>query len=124
MFAFHVSADQPNERINCCRAHLSVYTLHGEPLFFQYFDGSYFPTASLQVMLVMAGYRLPLLSSLVPGACRSVHPPTSPHRPRRDPLSPRGRAHDVSRLDICGWVASAYRCGFACWHARRIRCGG
>ncbi|KAH9967897.1 hypothetical protein BC827DRAFT_1258095 [Russula dissimulans] len=27
-----------------CRDHLSIYALHGEPLFFQHFDGPYFPT--------------------------------------------------------------------------------
>ncbi|KAI0282587.1 hypothetical protein BGY98DRAFT_1074370 [Russula aff. rugulosa BPL654] len=30
-----------------CRDHLSIYTLHGEPLFFQHFDGPYFPTLRL-----------------------------------------------------------------------------
>ncbi|KAF8520210.1 hypothetical protein BU17DRAFT_75754 [Hysterangium stoloniferum] len=30
-----------------CRDHISVYTLHGEPLFFQHFDGPYFPTLRL-----------------------------------------------------------------------------
>ncbi|KAI0303424.1 hypothetical protein B0F90DRAFT_1710916 [Multifurca ochricompacta] len=30
-----------------CRDHLSIYALHGEPLFFQHFDGPYFPTLRL-----------------------------------------------------------------------------
>ena len=29
------------------RDHLSIYALHGEPLFFQHFDGPYFPTLRL-----------------------------------------------------------------------------
>lgn len=29
------------------RDHLSIYTLHGEPLFFQHFDGPLFPTLKL-----------------------------------------------------------------------------
>jgi PUA domain protein len=29
------------------REHLSIYTLNGEPLFFQHFDGPYFPTLKL-----------------------------------------------------------------------------
>ena len=29
------------------REHLSIYALHGEPLFFQHFDGPYFPTLRL-----------------------------------------------------------------------------
>src|SRR6266566_3007418 len=33
--------------MNCSRDHLSIYTLHGEPLFFQHFDGPYFPTLRL-----------------------------------------------------------------------------
>ncbi|KAF7791258.1 hypothetical protein EIP86_002272 [Pleurotus ostreatoroseus] len=27
-----------------CRDHISIYTLHGEPLFFQHFDGPFYPT--------------------------------------------------------------------------------
>ncbi|THH33917.1 hypothetical protein EUX98_g340 [Antrodiella citrinella] len=27
-----------------CREHISIYTLHGEPLFFQHFDGPFYPT--------------------------------------------------------------------------------
>ncbi|KAI0736892.1 hypothetical protein C8Q72DRAFT_802196 [Fomitopsis betulina] len=30
-----------------CREHISVYTLHGEPLFFQHFDGPFYPTLRL-----------------------------------------------------------------------------
>ncbi|KAI0721571.1 hypothetical protein C8T65DRAFT_705135 [Cerioporus squamosus] len=30
-----------------CREHISIYTLHGEPLFFQHFDGPFFPTLRL-----------------------------------------------------------------------------
>jgi len=30
-----------------CRDHLSIYALHGEPLFFQHNDGPYFPTLRL-----------------------------------------------------------------------------
>ncbi|KAI0290450.1 hypothetical protein BC826DRAFT_537486 [Russula brevipes] len=30
-----------------CRDHPSIYALHGEPLFFQHFDGPYFPTLRL-----------------------------------------------------------------------------
>ncbi|KAG6331053.1 hypothetical protein ID866_8035 [Astraeus odoratus] len=30
-----------------CREHLSIYTLHGEPLFFQQFDGPIYPTLRL-----------------------------------------------------------------------------
>ncbi|OCH95618.1 hypothetical protein OBBRIDRAFT_788162 [Obba rivulosa] len=30
-----------------CRDHISIYTLHGEPLFFQHFDGPFFPTLRL-----------------------------------------------------------------------------
>ncbi|KAI0262928.1 hypothetical protein BC834DRAFT_971741 [Gloeopeniophorella convolvens] len=30
-----------------CREHVSIYTLHGEPLLFQSFDGPYFPTLRL-----------------------------------------------------------------------------
>ncbi|KAH9854029.1 hypothetical protein C2E23DRAFT_867550 [Lenzites betulinus] len=30
-----------------CREHISIYTLHGEPLIFQHFDGPYFPTLRL-----------------------------------------------------------------------------
>jgi len=30
-----------------CREHVSVYTLNGEPLFFQHFDGPYYPTLRL-----------------------------------------------------------------------------
>jgi PUA domain protein len=41
-----VSADRTNE-MNCSRDNLSIYTLHGEPLFFQHFDGPYFPTLRL-----------------------------------------------------------------------------
>ena len=26
------------------RDHISIYTLHGEPLFFQHFDGPFYPT--------------------------------------------------------------------------------
>jgi predicted ribosome-associated RNA-binding protein Tma20 len=29
------------------REHISLFTLHGEPLFFQHFDGPYFPTLRL-----------------------------------------------------------------------------
>ncbi|PIL23814.1 hypothetical protein GSI_13565 [Ganoderma sinense ZZ0214-1] len=29
------------------REHISIYTLHGEPLFFQHFDGPFFPTLRL-----------------------------------------------------------------------------
>ena len=31
----------------CSREHLPTYTLHGEPLIFQHFDGPYFPTLRL-----------------------------------------------------------------------------
>ena len=31
----------------CSREHISIYTLHGEPLFFQHFDGPFFPTLRL-----------------------------------------------------------------------------
>ncbi|KIM65307.1 hypothetical protein SCLCIDRAFT_113168, partial [Scleroderma citrinum Foug A] len=27
-----------------CREHISIYALHGEPLFFQHFDGAFYPT--------------------------------------------------------------------------------
>lgn len=30
-----------------CREHISIYSLHGEPLFFQHFDGPFFPTLRL-----------------------------------------------------------------------------
>ncbi|KDQ18505.1 hypothetical protein BOTBODRAFT_154405 [Botryobasidium botryosum FD-172 SS1] len=30
-----------------CREHISVYTLHGQPLFFQHFDGPFIPTLKL-----------------------------------------------------------------------------
>ncbi|KAI0078193.1 hypothetical protein K474DRAFT_1706740 [Panus rudis PR-1116 ss-1] len=30
-----------------CRDHISIYALHGEPLFFQHFDESFFPTLRL-----------------------------------------------------------------------------
>ncbi|KZT11468.1 uncharacterized protein LAESUDRAFT_710962 [Laetiporus sulphureus 93-53] len=30
-----------------CREHISIFTLHGEPLFFQHFDGPFFPTLRL-----------------------------------------------------------------------------
>ncbi|KAI0831097.1 hypothetical protein BC628DRAFT_1312183 [Trametes gibbosa] len=30
-----------------CREHISIYTLHGEPLIFQHFDGPFFPTLKL-----------------------------------------------------------------------------
>ncbi|KAI0646865.1 hypothetical protein C8Q79DRAFT_1009028 [Trametes meyenii] len=30
-----------------CREHISIYTLHSEPLFFQHFDGPFFPTLRL-----------------------------------------------------------------------------
>ncbi|KAM5539070.1 hypothetical protein V8D89_007293 [Ganoderma adspersum] len=30
-----------------CREHIAIYTLHGEPLFFQHFDGPFFPTLRL-----------------------------------------------------------------------------
>ncbi|TFY78562.1 hypothetical protein EWM64_g5449 [Hericium alpestre] len=30
-----------------CREHISIYTLHGEPLFFQHFDGPLYPTLRL-----------------------------------------------------------------------------
>ncbi|EIM90417.1 uncharacterized protein STEHIDRAFT_166603 [Stereum hirsutum FP-91666 SS1] len=30
-----------------CREHVSIYTLHGEPLFFQHFDGPFYPTLRL-----------------------------------------------------------------------------
>ncbi|TCD62301.1 translation machinery-associated protein 20 [Steccherinum ochraceum] len=30
-----------------CREHISIYTLHGEPLFFQHFDEPFFPTLRL-----------------------------------------------------------------------------
>ncbi|CCM02898.1 uncharacterized protein FIBRA_05012 [Fibroporia radiculosa] len=30
-----------------CRDHISVYTLHGEPLFFQHYDGPLYPTLRL-----------------------------------------------------------------------------
>lgn len=29
------------------RDHISIYTLHGEPLFFQHFDGPFYPTLRL-----------------------------------------------------------------------------
>ena len=55
---------------------------------------------------------------------RSVHPAARPHRPRRDPVPPRGRAHDVSRADVGGRVAPACGGGAARRHARRVRRGG
>ncbi|KAG2020795.1 malignant T cell amplified sequence 1 [Coprinopsis cinerea AmutBmut pab1-1] len=30
-----------------CREHISIYTVHGQPLFFQHFDGPFFPTLRL-----------------------------------------------------------------------------
>jgi len=30
-----------------CRDHISIYTCHGEPLFFQHFDGPFYPTLRL-----------------------------------------------------------------------------
>ncbi|OBZ75112.1 Malignant T-cell-amplified sequence 1 [Grifola frondosa] len=30
-----------------CREHISIYTLHGEPLFFQHFDSPFYPTLRL-----------------------------------------------------------------------------
>ncbi|GAA5828052.1 hypothetical protein JCM11251_005711 [Rhodosporidiobolus azoricus] len=30
-----------------CRDHISLYTVHGEPLFFQHFDGPFYPTLKL-----------------------------------------------------------------------------
>jgi len=30
-----------------CREHVSIYTVHGEPLIFQHFDGPYYPTLRL-----------------------------------------------------------------------------
>ncbi|KDQ59440.1 hypothetical protein JAAARDRAFT_33003 [Jaapia argillacea MUCL 33604] len=30
-----------------CREHISIFTLHGEPLFFQHFDGPFYPTLRL-----------------------------------------------------------------------------
>ncbi|PCH38324.1 hypothetical protein WOLCODRAFT_96913 [Wolfiporia cocos MD-104 SS10] len=30
-----------------CRDHISIYTFHGEPLFFQHFDGPFYPTLRL-----------------------------------------------------------------------------
>jgi len=30
-----------------CREHISIYAVHGEPLFFQHFDGPYYPTLRL-----------------------------------------------------------------------------
>ena len=41
-FFFWVYHYGPNSR-----DHLSIYALHGEPLFFQHFDGPYFPTLRL-----------------------------------------------------------------------------
>ncbi|GAW02372.1 translation machinery-associated protein 20 [Lentinula edodes] len=30
-----------------CREHISIYTVHGEPIFFQHFDGPIYPTLRL-----------------------------------------------------------------------------
>jgi len=32
---------------NCSREHISIYTVHGEPLIFQHFDGPFYPTLRL-----------------------------------------------------------------------------
>ncbi len=45
-------------QINRSRDHLSIYTLHGEPLFFQHFDGPYFPTLRLLHKCECDGFNL------------------------------------------------------------------
>ncbi|KAI0003282.1 hypothetical protein BJV74DRAFT_522354 [Russula compacta] len=48
LFAFRFSSGFSDScGLQNSRDHLSIYALHGEPLFFQHFDGPYFPTLRL-----------------------------------------------------------------------------
>ena len=47
IFAFHILIFFHHHYGPNSRDHLSIYALHGEPLFFQHFDGPYFPTLRL-----------------------------------------------------------------------------
>ncbi|KZT54589.1 hypothetical protein CALCODRAFT_499654 [Calocera cornea HHB12733] len=43
----HIWPKKENITLVKCKEHISIFALHGEPLFFQHFDGPFFPTLRL-----------------------------------------------------------------------------
>ncbi|KAK4050867.1 translation machinery-associated protein 20 [Microbotryomycetes sp. JL201] len=67
-----------------CREHISILALHGEPLFFQHFDGPYFPTLKVlhkyPGMLPKVGVDRGAIKFVLSGAnimCRGLTSPTA-----------------------------------------------
>jgi len=65
LFRVVKESDSRLRLMSCSRDHLSIYTLHGEPLFFQHFDGPYFPTLRLlHKCKSIAGFSFSLITVL------------------------------------------------------------
>ena len=97
----------------------SLYVADGEPIFFQHFDGPFYPTLRLlhKCMSPLARALPPVRPVVAQGlgyrgldwylrpSHRSIYPSEGTDRPRRYPLPPCRRAHDVPRHDEQGWLS-------------------
>ena len=88
------------------KEHISLFMLHGEPLFFQHFDGPYFPTLRL---LHRCAFSLgsPDLYWRAPFSTRPLSAPIGKSGPWRNPVSAVWCPYDVPWIHICGGAASA-----------------
>lgn len=103
------------------REQLSIYTVHGEPLFFQQSDGPFYPT--LRILHKCTACYLIYSDSQAYPLIRSLHIARSESRSWCYPFSACRCKYDVSWPDISRWIPASWWCPFEIWntscHLRR-----